>query len=53
MGLDKTRTYYDENVFQPIRAKVKAGTITFVNNGKEPHEPTATERGSCFSTRTW
>jgi plastocyanin len=43
MGLDKTRTYYDENVFQPIRAKVKAGTITFVNNGKEPHEPTATD----------
>jgi quinohemoprotein ethanol dehydrogenase len=40
MGLDKTRTYYDENVFKPLRAKVKAGAITFTNDGKEPHNPT-------------
>jgi alcohol dehydrogenase (cytochrome c) len=43
MGLDKTRTYYDENVFKPIRAKVKAGTVTFTNDGKEPHTPTAVD----------
>ena len=43
MGLDKTRTYYDENVFKPIRAKIKAGTITFTNDGKEPHNPTAVD----------
>jgi alcohol dehydrogenase (cytochrome c) len=43
MGLDKTRTYYDENVFKPLRAKVKAGAITFTNDGKEPHNPTATD----------
>jgi alcohol dehydrogenase (cytochrome c) len=42
MGLDKTRTYYDENVFKPLRAKVKAGTVvTFTNDGKVTHNPTA------------
>jgi alcohol dehydrogenase (cytochrome c) len=44
MGLDKTRTYYDENVFKPQRAKVAAGTaVTFTNNGKVPHNPTAVD----------
>ncbi|MDB5396015.1 MAG: quinonprotein alcohol dehydrogenase [Rhodospirillales bacterium] len=43
MGLDKTRTYYDENVFKPLRAKVKTGAITFTNDGKEPHTPTAVD----------
>jgi glucose dehydrogenase/plastocyanin len=43
MGLDKTRTYYDENVFKPLRAKVKAGAVTFVNDGKVPHNATATD----------
>ena len=42
MGLDKTRTYFDEAVFKPIRIKVKAGTtVTFTNNGKTPHNPSA------------
>ncbi len=46
MGLDKTRTYFDEAVFKPIRAKVKVGTkVTFTNNGKTPHNASA-EDGS-------
>jgi plastocyanin len=44
MGLDKTRTYYDENVFKPLRARIKAGTIvTFTNDGKVSHDPTAVD----------
>jgi glucose dehydrogenase/plastocyanin len=37
MGLDKTRTYFDEYTFKPLRAKVKAGSVTFTNTGKEKH----------------
>jgi len=43
MGLDKTRTYYDENVFKPLRAKVKAGPVTFTNDGKAPHNVAAVD----------
>lgn len=41
MGLDKTRTYFDEYTFKPLRAKVKAGAITFTNTGKEKHSVAA------------
>jgi alcohol dehydrogenase (cytochrome c) len=43
MGLDKTRTYYDENVFKPLRAKVKAGPVVFQNDGKVPHNVAAVD----------
>jgi alcohol dehydrogenase (cytochrome c) len=41
-GLEFTRETHDEYVMLPARIKVKAGTtVTFTNNGKEPHEATA------------
>jgi len=42
MGLDKTRTYFDEAAFKPTRIRVKAGTkVTFANTGKTPHNVVA------------
>lgn len=46
IGVIKAAEFTDEYVFQPVRAKVKAGTpITFTNDGKEAHAATA-EDGS-------
>jgi alcohol dehydrogenase (cytochrome c) len=42
IGVIKNAEYTDEYVFQPMRIKVKAGTtVTWTNDGKEPHSATA------------
>ncbi len=46
IGVIKAAEFTDEYVFQPVRAKVKAGTpVTFTNTGKVPHDASA-EDGS-------
>jgi alcohol dehydrogenase (cytochrome c) len=44
IGVIKASQFTDEYVFQPVRAKVKAGAVvTWTNTGKEPHTATAAD----------